>query len=297
MQLVDACRRVCDEPVALAAIDLALWDRAGRRAGRPVAALLTDAPAADVAVNATLSATDRAGAAAQAADAVAQGYECVKVKVGLGDDAGRLAAVRAAAGPARRAARRRQRCVGRRAGGARDRRARARRPGAGRGADARPGGRARRARAGRGARRDRRDGGRARGARRRRRGRGLLEDLTLRRHRRAAGRRDARAGLRRRGLPRLDARRAAGDRRRRARRRGARLARAAAGLRAGDAGTVRGRRRPAARASAGGSRCRAAAGWGSSRRCSGALGSAESPGLAPVTTACERSRAWYDHAF
>ena len=99
-QLVDACRRVCDEPVALAAIDLALWDRAGRRAGRPVANLLTDAPARDVAVNATLSATDRAGAAEQAADAVARGYECVKVKVGLGDDAGRVGAVRAAAGPA-----------------------------------------------------------------------------------------------------------------------------------------------------------------------------------------------------
>jgi L-alanine-DL-glutamate epimerase-like enolase superfamily enzyme len=98
-QLLDACRRACDEPVALAAIDLALWDRAGRRAGRPVAALLTDAPAADVAVNATLSSTDRAGAAAQAAEAVRRGYECVKVKVGLGDDAGRVAAVRAAAGP------------------------------------------------------------------------------------------------------------------------------------------------------------------------------------------------------
>jgi L-Ala-D/L-Glu epimerase len=99
MQLIDACRRVCDEPVALAAVDLALWDRAGRRAERPVAALLTDAPAAQVAVNATLSATDRAGAAAQAAAAAAQGYECIKVKVGLGDDPGRLAAVRAAAGP------------------------------------------------------------------------------------------------------------------------------------------------------------------------------------------------------
>jgi L-Ala-D/L-Glu epimerase len=98
-QLLDACRRVCDEPVALAAIDLALWDRAGRRAGRPVAALLTDAPAPAVAVNATLAASDRAGAAAQAAAAVAAGYECVKLKVGLGDDAGRVAAVRAAVGP------------------------------------------------------------------------------------------------------------------------------------------------------------------------------------------------------
>lgn len=98
-QLVDACRRVCDEPVALAAIDLALWDRAGRRAGRPIAALLTDTPARAIAVNATLSATDRAGAAEQAARAVQAGFGCLKVKVGLGDDAGRVAAVRAAAGP------------------------------------------------------------------------------------------------------------------------------------------------------------------------------------------------------
>ena len=32
-------------PQALAAVDMALWDRAGRREGRPVAALLTDEPA------------------------------------------------------------------------------------------------------------------------------------------------------------------------------------------------------------------------------------------------------------
>jgi L-Ala-D/L-Glu epimerase len=97
-QLLDACRRMCDEPAALAAIDLALWDRAGRRAGRPVAALLTDDPAPRVPVNAMVSATDRAGAAVQAAQAVRGGFECVKVKVGVGDDAGRLAAVRAATG-------------------------------------------------------------------------------------------------------------------------------------------------------------------------------------------------------
>ena len=42
-----------DLPAALAAIDLALWDRAGRLAGKPVAALLTDNPAAEVHVNAT----------------------------------------------------------------------------------------------------------------------------------------------------------------------------------------------------------------------------------------------------
>ncbi|HEX4187319.1 MAG TPA: enolase C-terminal domain-like protein [Solirubrobacteraceae bacterium] len=98
-QILDACRAVDDEPAALAAIDLALWDRAGRRAGRPLAALLTDKPAAEVPVNATITAYDRAGAAEQAAHAVRDGFRCLKLKVGTGDDAGRVAAVRAAAGP------------------------------------------------------------------------------------------------------------------------------------------------------------------------------------------------------
>ena len=62
-QLIDACRGVDDLPAAFAAVDMALWDRAGRRAGKPVAALLTDSPAPAVPVNATLSALDRAGAA------------------------------------------------------------------------------------------------------------------------------------------------------------------------------------------------------------------------------------------
>jgi L-alanine-DL-glutamate epimerase-like enolase superfamily enzyme len=98
-EIVDACRRAEDLPEAFAAIDLALWDLAGRRSGRPVASLITDTPARVVPVNATLSALDRASAAEQAGRAVALGFECLKVKVGLGDDAGRVAAVRAAAGP------------------------------------------------------------------------------------------------------------------------------------------------------------------------------------------------------
>jgi L-alanine-DL-glutamate epimerase-like enolase superfamily enzyme len=98
-QLVEACRRVDELPAALAAIDMALWDRAGRRAGKPVAELLSDNPAAEVPVNATLTALDRAGCAEQAARAVAAGYGCLKIKVGLADDAGRVAAARAAAGP------------------------------------------------------------------------------------------------------------------------------------------------------------------------------------------------------
>jgi L-alanine-DL-glutamate epimerase-like enolase superfamily enzyme len=99
-QVIEACRGVEDLPAALAAIDLALWDRAGRRVGRPVAKLLCDDPTTHVPVNATLSALDRRGAAEQAAAAVRAGYTCVKLKVGVGDDAGRVAATRAAAGPA-----------------------------------------------------------------------------------------------------------------------------------------------------------------------------------------------------
>jgi L-alanine-DL-glutamate epimerase-like enolase superfamily enzyme len=98
-ELLAACARERDLPQALAAIDLALWDRAGRRAGRPVAHLLAAGAAPSVALNATLGAGDRAGAAAQAAAAARAGFGCVKVKVGIGDDAGRVAAVRAAVGP------------------------------------------------------------------------------------------------------------------------------------------------------------------------------------------------------
>jgi L-alanine-DL-glutamate epimerase-like enolase superfamily enzyme len=96
-ELVDACRAERDLPQALAAIDLALWDIEGRRAGAPVHQLLHPRAAALIPVNATIGAEDRAGAAAEAAAAVAQGFRTLKVKVGVGDDAGRVAAVRAAA--------------------------------------------------------------------------------------------------------------------------------------------------------------------------------------------------------
>jgi L-Ala-D/L-Glu epimerase len=98
-RIVEECRKVEDLPQALAAIDMALWDRAGKRAGRPIAELLTDEPARAVTVNATIGASDRKGAAEQAARAVEAGFECIKLKVGSGDDAGRVAAVRAAVGP------------------------------------------------------------------------------------------------------------------------------------------------------------------------------------------------------
>jgi L-alanine-DL-glutamate epimerase-like enolase superfamily enzyme len=97
--ILAACAERTFVPQALAAIDLAIWDLAGRRANRPVWHLLGASHAPAVEVNYTIGATDRAGAATEAAAARAGGFRCVKVKVGVGDDAGRIAAVRAAAGP------------------------------------------------------------------------------------------------------------------------------------------------------------------------------------------------------
>jgi L-alanine-DL-glutamate epimerase-like enolase superfamily enzyme len=97
-ELLAACAAERPLPQALAAIDLALWDRAGRRTGFPVAQLIAVEATRSVPVNATLVAKDRAGAAEAAAAAAEAGFRCVKLKVGLGDDAARVAAVRAAAG-------------------------------------------------------------------------------------------------------------------------------------------------------------------------------------------------------
>jgi len=97
-ELLAACAAERPLPHALAAVDLALWDRAGRRTGFPVAQLIAAGAVGTVAVNATLRAADRAGAAAAAAAAADAGFRCVKLKVGIGDDAGRVAAVRATVG-------------------------------------------------------------------------------------------------------------------------------------------------------------------------------------------------------
>jgi L-alanine-DL-glutamate epimerase-like enolase superfamily enzyme len=97
--LLEACRAERDLPQALAAVDLALWDLAGKRAGRSVAQLISVEAARSIPVNAIIGAEDRAGAAAEAGAALAADFDTLKVKVGVGDDAGRLAAVRAVAGP------------------------------------------------------------------------------------------------------------------------------------------------------------------------------------------------------
>jgi L-alanine-DL-glutamate epimerase-like enolase superfamily enzyme len=98
-ELLAECRRLAVLGPAVAAIDLALWDLEGRRTGRPVWQLLGAERAVPVEVNYTIAAADRAGAASQAAIARAAGFRCVKAKVGIGDDAGRLAAIRAVLGP------------------------------------------------------------------------------------------------------------------------------------------------------------------------------------------------------
>jgi L-Ala-D/L-Glu epimerase / N-acetyl-D-glutamate racemase len=98
VHLLAECARRAVLPQATAAIDLALWDLQGRRSERPVWELLGASAAHAIDVNATIAATDRAGAAREAAAARAAGFRAVKVKVGLGDDAGRLAAIRATAG-------------------------------------------------------------------------------------------------------------------------------------------------------------------------------------------------------
>ncbi len=100
-QILARCAEVVLLAPALAALDLALWDMAGRRLGAPAWSLLgtPPGPPEPVAVNFTLTAADRSGAVAQAAEARAAGFHTLKAKVAIGDDHGRLAAIRAFAGP------------------------------------------------------------------------------------------------------------------------------------------------------------------------------------------------------
>jgi L-alanine-DL-glutamate epimerase-like enolase superfamily enzyme len=95
--LLAACERRAVLTQALAAVDLALWDLAGRGAAEPVWRLLGAAAPAPIEVNWTVAATDRAGAAREVDRALRAGFATVKLKVAIGDDAGRVAAARAAA--------------------------------------------------------------------------------------------------------------------------------------------------------------------------------------------------------
>jgi L-alanine-DL-glutamate epimerase-like enolase superfamily enzyme len=99
MDVRAVCANADPLPQALAAIDLALWDLAGRRAGKPVSELLGAPVPEPVAVNATIGAVAPADAALEALRAREAGFGCVKVKVGTPDDRQRLAAIREAVGP------------------------------------------------------------------------------------------------------------------------------------------------------------------------------------------------------
>ena len=82
-------------PQVHAADEMAFLDLEGRRLGVPVA----EAEESSVPVNFTLAGTTPEHVAASAAAAVAEGYDCFKLKVGLADDEARVAAVRDAIGP------------------------------------------------------------------------------------------------------------------------------------------------------------------------------------------------------
>jgi L-Ala-D/L-Glu epimerase len=98
-EALELCRAVTDVPHALAAVDLALWDRASRRESRSVASMLTEDPYRWVPVNATIGGHDPEDAAELARECADAGFETVKLKVGLPDDEERVRAVREAIGP------------------------------------------------------------------------------------------------------------------------------------------------------------------------------------------------------
>lgn len=82
-------------PQARAAEEMALLDLEARRAGRPLCEPGADA----IAVNHTIAAGPPEEAVARAKDGLRKGFSCFKLKVGLPDDADRVAAVREALGP------------------------------------------------------------------------------------------------------------------------------------------------------------------------------------------------------
>src|SRR5205085_11644512 len=75
--------------------EMAFLDLEGRRTGEPIA----DPREPTVRVNCTLAGATPEDVAASAAAAVADGFDCFKLKVGLPDDEARVAAVRDAIGP------------------------------------------------------------------------------------------------------------------------------------------------------------------------------------------------------
>jgi L-Ala-D/L-Glu epimerase len=86
-------------PPAAAALEMALFDLAGKAAGVPVWRLLGAESAAPVRCNATLAAGRPEDVAASAAEWAGRGFRSFKLKLGVGDDLRQVAAVREALGP------------------------------------------------------------------------------------------------------------------------------------------------------------------------------------------------------
>ncbi|MBJ7471176.1 MAG: hypothetical protein JHD16_07730 [Solirubrobacteraceae bacterium] len=99
--ILDRLTGVTPVQQALAAIDLAMWDRGARQAGKAVAPLLASEALDSIAVHKTIGGVTADEAGRIAAEAAAAGFSAFKVKVGLGleGDVARVAAVREAAGP------------------------------------------------------------------------------------------------------------------------------------------------------------------------------------------------------
>lgn len=93
------CRNRGASAQALAAVDIALHDLAGRASGDPVWRLLGASEAAPVVCNATLPAANPAATRAMAQDWWEQGFRTFKLKVGLAGDVTQVATVRGTLGP------------------------------------------------------------------------------------------------------------------------------------------------------------------------------------------------------
>jgi L-alanine-DL-glutamate epimerase-like enolase superfamily enzyme len=93
------CRNRGASAQALAAVDIALHDLAGRASGDPVWRLLGASEALPVVCNATLPAANPAATRKMAEDWQAEGFRTFKLKVGLPGDVTQVATVRQTLGP------------------------------------------------------------------------------------------------------------------------------------------------------------------------------------------------------
>jgi L-alanine-DL-glutamate epimerase-like enolase superfamily enzyme len=101
-EMLERCRRSGTGRQAICGLDIAMHDLAGQVLGLPVWRLLGAPDVQEIACNATIDAAEPQQAAIHAAAHRTSGFSVFKVKVGTGDDVGRVAAVRATVGDAAR---------------------------------------------------------------------------------------------------------------------------------------------------------------------------------------------------